>query len=106
GYGPGYYIVSIVAQILLGFLASMIVMAFSRFREYRADAAGAQLADRGSMISALQQLKIESGVPDQMPDSLTAFGINMSISQGLKSQFHAHPTLDDSIQALEQQRHG
>jgi len=106
GYGPGYYIVSIVAQILLGFLASMIVMAFSRFREYRADAAGAQLADRGSMISALQQLKIESGVPDQMPDSLTAFGINMGVRQGLKSLFHSHPPLDDRIQALQQQRHG
>lgn len=106
GYGPGYYIVSIVAQILLGFLASMVVMAFSRFREYRADAAGAQLADRNSMISALEQLKIESGVPDQMPDSLTAFGINMGVRQGLKSLFHSHPPLDDRIQALQQQRHG
>ncbi|SRR5690554_5886588 len=106
GYGPGYYVVSIVAQILLGFLASMIVMAFSRFREYRADAAGAQLADRHSMISALQQLKVESGVPDQMADSLTAFGINMGTRQGLKSLFHSHPPLDDRIQALQEQRHG
>lgn len=106
GYGPGYYIVSIVAQILLGFLASIIVMTFSRFREYRADAAGAQLADRGSMISALQQLKIESGVPDQMPESLTAFGINMGTRQGLKALFHSHPPLDDRIQALQEQRHG
>lgn len=106
GYGPGYYIVSIVAQILLGFLASMIVMAFSRYREYRADAAGAQLADRNSMISALQQLKVEAGVPDQMPDTLTAFGINMGVREGLKSLFHSHPPLDDRIRALQEQRHG
>src|SRR5699024_3712394 len=88
GYGPGYYIVSLVAQVALGFLATAIVMAFSRHREYRADAAGAQLADRNSMISALQQLKVESGVPDQMPESLTAFGINMGMREGLKSLFH------------------
>ncbi len=106
GYGPGYYIVSIVAQILLGFLASMIVMAFSRYREYRADAAGAHLADRNSMISALQQLKVEAGVPDQMPDTLTAFGINMGVREGLKSLFHSHPPLDDRIRALQEQRHG
>lgn len=106
GYGPGYYIVSIVAQILLGILASAIVMAFSRYREYRADAAGAQLADRNSMISALQQLKVESGVPDQMPESLTAFGINMGLRDGVKSLFHSHPPLDDRILALQEQRHG
>lgn len=106
GYGPGYYIVSLVAQVALGFLATAIVMAFSRRREYRADAAGAQLADRNSMISALQQLKVESGVPDQMPESLTAFGINMGMREGLKSLFHSHPPLDDRIAALQEQRHG
>jgi len=106
GYGPGYYIVSLVAQVALGFLATAIVMAFSRHREYRADAAGAQLADRNSMISALQQLKVESGVPDQMPESLTAFGINMGMREGLKSLFHSHPPLDDRIAALQEQRHG
>lgn len=106
GYGPGYYIVSIVAQILLGFLATAIVMWFSRFREYRADAAGAQLANRQGMISALEHLKAESGVPDQMPESLTAFGINMGLRQGLKSLFHSHPPLDDRIAALREQRHG
>lgn len=106
GYGPGYYIVSLVAQVALGFLATAIVMAFSRHREYRADAAGAQLADRNSMISALQQLKVESGVPDQMPESLTAFGINMGVRGGLKSLFHSHPPLDDRIAALQEQRHG
>src|SRR5690606_935017 len=106
GYGPGYYIVSIVAQILLGFLATAIVMWFSRFREYRADAAGAQLASRQGMILALEHLKAESGVPDQMPESLTAFGINMGLRQGLKSLFHSHPPLDDRIAALREQRHG
>ncbi|HLR17953.1 MAG TPA: protease HtpX [Alcanivoracaceae bacterium] len=106
GYGPGYYIVSLVAQVALGFLASAIVMTFSRHREYRADAAGAQLADRNSMISALQQLKVESGVPDQMPESLTAFGINMGMREGLKSLFHSHPPLDDRIAALQEKRHG
>ncbi|MCK0536626.1 protease HtpX [Alcanivorax quisquiliarum] len=106
GYGPGFYIVSIVAQILLGFLATAIVMWFSRFREYRADAAGAQLANRQSMISALQRLQAESQVPDQMPESLTAFGINMGLRSGLKSLFHSHPPLEDRIAALREQRHG
>ena len=105
GYGPGYYIVSIVAQILLGFLATAIVMWFSRFREYRADAAGARLASRQGMISALERLKAESGVPDQMPESLNAFGINMGMRKGLKSLFHSHPPLDDRIAALREQRH-
>lgn len=105
-YGPGFYIVSIVAQILLGFLATAIVMWFSRFREYRADAAGAQLANRQSMIAALQRLQSESQVPDQMPDSLTAFGINMGLRSGLKSLFHSHPPLEDRIAALREQRHG
>lgn len=106
GYGPGYYIVSIVAQIALGFLATAIVMWFSRYREFRADAAGAKFASRNSMISALEQLKVESGVPDQMPESLTAFGINMGVREGLKSMFHSHPPLDDRIAALKEQRHG
>ncbi len=106
GYGPGFYIVSIVAQILLGFLATAIVMWFSRFREYRADAAGAQLANRQSMISALQRLQAESQVPDQMPESLTAFGINMGLRSGFKSLFHSHPPLEDRIAALREQRHG
>ena len=75
GYGIGYYIVTIVAEILLGILASMVVMWFSRYREYRADAAGAQLAGSASMIAALQRLKAEQGLPTDLPGELTAFGI-------------------------------
>ena len=106
GYGPGYYITSIVAQILLGILASAIVMWFSRFREYRADAAGAQLANRQGMVSALEHLKAETGVPNQMPESMTAFGINMGVRKGLQAMFASHPPLDDRIAALREQRHG
>jgi heat shock protein HtpX len=106
GLGPGYYITSIVMDIVLGFIAMMIVAWFSRQREYRADAAGARLADRRGMISALQRLKAEYGVPNQMPDSMVAFGINGGGLQGLKAMFASHPPLDDRIAALTEQRHG
>ncbi|MCK5873743.1 MAG: protease HtpX [Alcanivoracaceae bacterium] len=106
GLGPGYYITSIVMDIVLGFIAMMIVAWFSRQREYRADAAGAQLADRRGMISALQRLQAEYGVPNQMPDSMVAFGINGGGLQGLKAMFASHPPLDDRIAALQEQRHG
>ena len=106
GLGFGYYIVVIVAEIIFGIAASTIVMAFSRFREYRADAAGAQLADRQSMIRALQRLKAEYEVPNQMPDSLVAFGINSGVRHGLASLFRSHPPLDDRIAALQEQRYG
>jgi heat shock protein HtpX len=106
GLGPGYYITSIVMDIVLGFVAMMIVAWFSRQREYRADAAGAQLADRRGMISALQRLKAEYEVPNQMPDSMVAFGINGGGLQGLKAMFASHPPLDDRIAALSEQRHG
>ena len=106
GLGFGYYIVVIVAEIIFGIAASTIVMKFSRFREYRADVAGAQLADRRDMISALQRLKAESKVPNQMPDTLVAFGINSGMKQGLKALFSSHPPLDDRIAALQEKRHG
>lgn len=106
GLGPGYYITSIVMDIVLGFLAMMVVAWFSRQREYRADAAGARLADRRGMINALQRLKAEYGVPNQMPDSMVAFGINGGGLQGMKAMFASHPPLDDRIAALEEQRHG
>lgn len=105
GLGPGYYITSIVMDIVLGFLAMMVVAWFSRQREYRADAAGARLADRRGMISALQHLKAEYEIPNQMPDSMVAFGINGGHLQGLKAMFASHPPLDDRIAALEEQRH-
>ena len=100
GYGLGYYAVTMVAQIVLGILASMIIMWFSRYREYRADAAGAQLAGSGNMIAALQRLKVEQGLPDELPGELTAFGIRSGGRSGLASLFSSHPPLDDRILAL------
>ncbi|ODC03915.1 zinc metalloprotease HtpX [Terasakiispira papahanaumokuakeensis] len=102
--GPGiaYYIVSIVAEIVLGIAASAIVMWFSRYREYRADEAGAKLAGAGAMMAALQRLKAEQELPNQMPDTLTAFGINKGQTRSLIEQlFSSHPPLDDRIAALE-----
>ena len=105
GHGPGFFITTIVAQIVLGFLASAIVAWFSRYREFRADEAGATLASTGSMIAALQRLKSETdqiaaaGVQNDVPDNLQAFGIT-----GLKSKmaalFATHPPLDIRIQHL------
>jgi heat shock protein HtpX len=100
GYGFGYYIVTIVAEIILGILASMIVMWFSRYREYRADAAGAQLAGSSNMIAALQRLKVEQGLPNDLPGELTAFGIRAGGRSGLAALFSSHPSLDDRILAL------
>jgi heat shock protein HtpX len=100
GHGPGFMITSIVAQILLGILASMIVMWFSRQREFRADAGGAHLAGRQNMIAALERLKAGQ-VPAQLPDSLQAFGI---AGGGRKARlarlFSSHPPLDERIEAL------
>lgn len=106
GLGFGYYIVVFVAEIIFGIAASTIVMWFSRRREYRADVAGAQLADRRDMVSALQRLKAEYEVPNQMPDSLVAFGINSGVRHGLAALFRSHPPLDDRIQALNEKRYG
>ncbi|SDU07079.1 Heat shock protein. Metallo peptidase. MEROPS family M48B [Pseudomonas pohangensis] len=102
GNGPAFYIADIAAQLVLGILASTIVMWFSRKREFKADEAGARLAGTGSMIAALQRLKSEQGVPVHMPESLTAFGINGGLKQGIKSLFMSHPPLDVRIEALRQ----
>src|SRR5690606_23212785 len=72
GRGFGFMIATFAAELVLGFLASMIVAAFSRYREYRADHAGATLADRGAMIRALQRLQAESGAESAMPSSMRA----------------------------------
>lgn len=100
GHGIGFFVVSIAAELVLGILASTIVFWFSRRREFRADIAGAQLAGRGAMINALQRLKQESEVPDQMPDTLQAFGINRGARAGLSALFMTHPPLEDRIRAL------
>ena len=101
GYGIGYFVVTIVAEIVLGILASMIVMWFSRYREYRADAAGGRLADREGMIAALQRLKAEQGLPGDLPGELTAFGIRSHTGSGLAALLRSHPPLDDRILALQ-----
>lgn len=102
GVGPAFYIVTIIAQIVLAILASIIVMWFSRYREFKADIAGAELGSRNGMISALRRLKAESGIPDQMPESMNAFGINSGKRSGIKALFMSHPPLDVRIQALQQ----
>ena len=103
GYGFGYFIVTIVAEIILGILASTIVMWFSRFREYRADEAGAQLAGSNNMIAALQRLKAEQGLPQDLPGEMTAFGIRSSKGSGLSALLRSHPPLDDRILSLQRQ---
>ncbi|MGY2289625.1 protease HtpX [Pseudomonas sp. SDO528_S397] len=100
GQGTAYYVATIVAELVLGVLATTIVMWFSRKREFRADEAGAQLAGTGAMINALQRLRSEQGLPVHMPDSMTAFGINGGIKQGLSRLFMSHPPLDERIEAL------
>jgi len=102
GHGAGYFITVIVAQIVLGILASTIVMWFSRWREYRADAAGAQLAGRGAMIGALQKLLDETRahVPNQMPDTMQAFGISGGWKKNASKLFMTHPPLEARIEAL------
>lgn len=103
GVGIGYYVVTIIAEIILAFLASMIVMAFSRYREYRADAAGANLAGRGAMIRALQRLQAEvkAGAPSPMPQSMKAFGISGGLQHHMSRLFSSHPPLEERIAALQ-----
>lgn len=99
GHGPAFWITTIIAEIVIGILASTIVMWFSRQREFRADAGGAALAGREKMIAALQRLKVSAGEAE-LPDQLAAFGISGHISRGLKGLFRSHPPLDDRIEAL------
>ena len=100
GYGPAYFITSIVAQIFLSILASTIVMWFSRRREYRADAGGASLAGRDKMIGALQALQREHE-PHDLPGEFAAFGISGGLGSGIKKLFLTHPPLQERIAALQ-----
>jgi heat shock protein HtpX len=95
--GIGYFITSMVMQVLLGFLATMIVCAFSRWREFHADAGGAHLAGRRKMIAALERLK-SLQEPSTLPQNMTAFGI----ASGAKSLFATHPPLEQRIARLQQ----
>ncbi|WP_347986702.1 protease HtpX [Methylomonas sp. AM2-LC] len=97
GYGPAYYITQLVAQIVLSILASMLVMWFSRYREFRADHGGAQLAGRQKMISALRALQ-RAQTPEELPGQLAAFGISGGSTRRL---FMSHPPLEERIAALE-----
>ncbi|MGH8245943.1 MAG: protease HtpX, partial [Gammaproteobacteria bacterium] len=99
GHGPGYWITVIIAQLILGILASAIVMWFSRQREFRADAGGARLAGRGKMIAALEQLKQGAG-RQHLPDQLAAFGISGGFRSGIARLFMSHPPLEERIAAL------
>ena len=100
GYGPAYFITSIVAQIFLSFLASMIVMWFSRRREFKADTGGAALAGRGKMIGALQALQ-RAHDPKDLPGEFAAFGISGGLGQGIKALLMSHPPLEERIRALQ-----
>jgi len=97
GYGPAFFITRIVAQIALGFLASMLVMWFSRYREFKADAGGAKLAGREKMIGALRALQRGHDAQD-LPGQLAAFGIN---GGGMSRLFMSHPPLEERIAALQ-----
>ncbi|CAG9932577.1 protease HtpX [Candidatus Nitrotoga arctica] len=96
-YGPAYWVTNIIAQMVLGILASIIVMWFSRQREFRADAGGANLAGRNKMIAALEKLKINHEQAT-LPEQMAAFGI--AGGGGLAKLFSTHPSLDERIEAL------
>ena len=96
GYGPGFWIVSLIMEMVLGVLAMMIVMWFSRWREFRADAGGAALAGRHNMIAALERLKAARNVPP-LPEEMRAFAISAGRVQAL---FASHPPLEKRIAAL------
>ena len=97
GHGPAFWIVSLIAQFVLGILASMIVAWFSRYREFRADAGGANLAGRQKMINALRRL--QQGQQESLPDEMAAFGIS---GTKMAELFASHPPLEKRIEALQQ----
>ncbi len=100
--GPGfaYFIIVMVLQMVLGVLASIIVMWFSRWREFRADAGGARLAGAPSMISALQRLA--GNHEADLPKEMRAFGISGGLAGGLGRLFMSHPPIEERIAALRQ----
>ena len=102
GPGIGYYLASFVMELLFGFLASLIVMWFSRYREFHADAGGARLAGRSKMIAALERLQ-QLHEPSQLPSQMAAFGITGGLGEGLRKLLMTHPPLEERIAALRQQ---
>ncbi|MEY3955530.1 MAG: hypothetical protein RL229_930 [Pseudomonadota bacterium] len=101
GTGPAFFITMIISELLLGVLASIVVMWFSRQREYRADFGGGQLAGKEKMIAALQRLKTQYET-SALPKSIAALGISGEQGIGLKELFSTHPSLDDRIARLQQ----
>lgn len=99
GHGIGFWITVFIAEMVLGLLATLVVMAFSRHREFRADAGGAGLAGRENMIAALERLRSSLGEP-HLPDQLAAFGISGSVGQGLRRLLMSHPPLEERIEVL------
>jgi heat shock protein HtpX len=102
GHGPAFFITSIVAQMIFGIIASILVLYFSRQREFRADAGAARLAGRDKMVAALERLRSSIKQP-HLPDQMAAFGISGTVGHGLKRLFMTHPTLEERIAALKSQ---
>jgi heat shock protein HtpX len=100
GQGPAFFVTMIIAEMVLGVLASIIVMWFSRQREFRADAGGATLAGRQAMINALERLKQAHTGP--LPEKMAAFGISGGDGSSFKRLFMTHPPLKERIEALKQ----
>lgn len=99
GNGPAFWVTAMIAEVVLGILASMIVMWFSRQREFRADAGGARLAGTGKMVAALETLRRNVDHP-HLPSQLAAFGVSGRVGQGFARLFMSHPPLEERIQAL------
>ena len=99
GHGPGFFVTSMIAQMVFGILASIIVCWFSRQREFRADAGAAGLAGREKMVDALEKLRLTVGQP-HLPDQMAAFGISGTAGGGLTRLFMTHPPLEERIAAL------
>ncbi len=99
GHGPAFWITTIVAELVLAFLATMVVMWFSRQREFRADHGGASLAGRQKMISALQALG--RAHTESLPDTMATFGISGRRGEGLRRLFSSHPPIEERIAALQ-----
>jgi len=102
GHGPAFWLTVIIADIVLGVLASIIVMWFSRRREFRADEGGAELTSSSAMIAALERLR--RGNTSPLPDKLAAFGISGHKKMGFRRLFMTHPPLEERIQALKNNR--
>lgn len=99
GHGPAFIITTLLAQLVFGILATIIVMWFSRQREFRADAGSAALEGREKMIAALKRLQ-RAVHPEPLPDQMAAFGISGSARSGIRRLFMTHPPLEERIEAL------